>query len=177
MLVVEIGMKINRPLIYYHDMLVDNGLRLDFACVTHDVYYTNKNLNGLSEGQMKDSCVRLRSCSVINGKPEDSAKNSTKEHELIENDYTKIFDTIKFDFQYSNGQMLSKVQLQDIKDIGLLVYYDNPDYYGFPLIEQRNMLIDELNSYGFDFRHDDLGLDKLRTFYYGREMFSENQAN
>ena len=36
-------------------------------------------------------------------------------------------------------------------------------------------LIDELNSYGFHFKYNDLGLDKLRTLYYGKEMFSENQ--
>ena len=32
-----------------------------------------------------------------------------------------------------------------------------------------------LNSYGFNFKCDDLGIDKLRTLYYGKEMFSENQ--
>ena len=39
----------------------------------------------------------------------------------------------------------------------------------------RKKLIDELNSYGFDFNYSDLGLDKLRTLYYGKEMYSENQ--
>ena len=98
-----------------------------------------------------------------------------KEKSLIENNYKKVFDTIKIDFQYCNQSMKSKIQLQDIKDIGLLVYYDNPDYYELPLKEQRKKLIDELNSYGFDFEYSDLGLDKLRTLYYGKEMYSENQ--
>ena len=98
-----------------------------------------------------------------------------KEKSLIENGYKKVFNTIKIDFQYCNQSMKSKVQLQDIKDIGLLVYYDNPDYYELPLKEQREKLIDELNSYGFDFKYSDLGLDKLRTLYYGKEMYSENQ--
>lgn len=71
--------------------------------------------------------------------------------------------------------MNSKVQLQEIDDIGLLVYYDNSIYYDLPLDEQRNKLIDELNSYGFDFSYDILGLDKLRTLYYKKEMFSKNQ--
>lgn len=57
----------------------------------------------------------------------------------------------------------------------LVLEYDNPDYYHYPLEEQRKMLIDELNSYGFNFKYDDLGLDKLRTLYYKKEMFSKNQ--
>ena len=71
--------------------------------------------------------------------------------------------------------MKSKVQLQDIKNVGLLVYYDNPNYYGYSLEEQRKMLFKELNSYGFSFKETDLGLDKLRTLYYGKEMYSKNQ--
>ena len=71
--------------------------------------------------------------------------------------------------------MKSKIQLQDIKDIGLLVYYDNPDYYEYAEDEQRTLLLKELNSYGFNFKETDLGLDKLRTLYYNKEMFSKNQ--
>ncbi len=71
--------------------------------------------------------------------------------------------------------MKSRIQLQYIKDIGLLLYYDNPDLYELSLEEQRKKLIDELNNYGFDFKYSDLGLDKLRTLYYKKEMYSKNQ--
>jgi DNA polymerase sigma len=71
--------------------------------------------------------------------------------------------------------MNSKIQLQEIDSIGLLVYFDNSNYYDLDLDTQRNKLIDELNLYGFDFKYDDLGLDKLRTLYYGKEMYSKNQ--
>jgi hypothetical protein len=71
--------------------------------------------------------------------------------------------------------MKSRIQLQQIENIGLLLYYDNPDYYDMSLQEQRKALIDELNSYGFEFSYEQLGLDKLRTLYYNREMYSENQ--
>lgn len=57
----------------------------------------------------------------------------------------------------------------------MLVYYDNPDYYKYPEDEQRKLLLNELNSYGFEFSENDLGLDKLRTFYYEKEMYSKNQ--
>ena len=89
--------------------------------------------------------------------------------------YERIFDTTKIDYQYSIGDMKSRIQLQDITDVGLLLYYDNPDYYELPLEDQRNKLIDELNSYGFNFKYTDLGLDKLRTLYHKKEMFSKNQ--
>ena len=71
--------------------------------------------------------------------------------------------------------MQNKIQLQKIDDVGLLVYYDNKDYYRFDLDKQRKLLIDELNLYGFDFSYDVLGLDKLRTLYYKKEMYSKNQ--
>lgn len=174
-LVLEVGMKLDNNLIYYHDLLIKNGLKLEFSCITHDVYYTKNNLDGLTENQMKNSCVRLRFCNGINKPEKDKSELEKREAELIKDGYTKVFDTIKFDFQYCNENMKSKVQIQDIKNIGLLVYYDNPDYYKYPLDIQRKLLLEELNSYGFSFNENDLGLDKLRTLYYQKEMFSFNQ--
>ena len=71
--------------------------------------------------------------------------------------------------------MKSMIQLQQIKNVGLVVYYDNPDYYQFSLDKQRKLLFEELNSYGFNFNENDLGIDKLRTLYYRKELFSKNQ--
>ena len=72
--------------------------------------------------------------------------------------------------------MNSKIQLQEIENVGLLVYYDNSLYYELPLEEQRKKLIDELISYGFDeIEYDTLGLDKLKTLYYKKECYSQNQ--
>ena len=174
-LVVEVGMKLEKDLIYYHDILIKNGLKLDFCCITHDIYYSKNNLDGLTENQMKKSCIRLRFCDGINQKERSKSELLKKEQELINDGYVKVFDTIKFDFQYCHSSMKSRVQLQNIKDIGLLVYYDNPDYYNEPLDEQRKLLFNELNSYEFNFKETDLGLDKLRTLYYQKEMFSQNQ--
>lgn len=176
--IVEVGMPLKKNLIYYHDMLQKHGLELVFACITHDLYYAkNTNFDGLTEKQMKDACVRLRmSGGGINTKPLGNNKKMLKqEQELIKQGYTKVFDTIKFDFHYHKEGMNSRIQLQDIKDIGLLVYYNNDDYYKYPLKKQRQLLIEELNTYGFKFKQTDLGLDKLRTFYYGKKMYSENQ--
>ena len=71
--------------------------------------------------------------------------------------------------------MKSRVQLQDIDGIGLVVYYDNPDYYHLPLEQQRKRLLRELNTYGFSFKEDEQGIDKLRTLYYENDLYSENQ--
>lgn len=183
-LVVEIGMKLDKNLIYYHEMLLKHGLELDYSCITRDIYYTKNELDGLTENEMKEACVRIRlsnSFNKCNDRFFKRKKNKSqnlelkKETELVKQGYKKVFDTIKFDFQYCHKNMKSKVQLQDIKDVGLLAYYDNPDYYKYPLEVQRKMLIEELNSYGFSFKESDLGVDKLRTLYYGKEMYSKNQ--
>ena len=166
-LVVEVGFLLNKKFRYYDKLLKNNGLSLVFKCKTHDIYFSkNKNFDGLTENQIKNSCIRLRNPSQI---------DKAKIKQLLNDGYKKVFDTIKKDFHYAKATMKSRVQLQIIKKIGLVVYYDNPDYYKYPLDEQRKMLIDELNSYGFNFAIDDLGLDKLRTLYYGKQLFSKNQ--
>lgn len=174
-LILEVGMKLDKNITYYHDILTQKGLELDFACITHDIYYTKANLDGMTENEMKNACVRIRDVLELNKPCQPKDDMIEKEKQLINDGYIKIFDTIKTDFQYSTFGMKSKIQLQDIKDIGLLVYYDNPDYYEYAEDEQRTLLLKELNSYGFNFKETDLGLDKLRTLYYNKEMFSKNQ--
>ncbi len=201
MLVVEVGFKLNKDIKYYENILNKSGAVNRFNCKTHDIYWTNKNLDNMTENEMKNSCIRLRITEGFGGV--DFSGKSTKSYrfqnadnfvvtksnqseltldevnkyisEIESKGYKKVFDTKKVDYQYYIGNMKSRIQLQDILDIGLLLYYDNPDYYELSLDEQRNNLIDELNSYGFDFSHDTLGLDKLRTLYYKKEMFSKNQ--
>ncbi len=187
MLIVEVGFKLDNDFKYYDNLLKNNGLDNDFNVITHDIYYTNKKLDGLSETEMKNSCIRLRSCGNENFKVNNNLisklkvnnvnKNKLKDFEnmLLNHGYKKVFDTIKIDHHYYKEGMNSKVQLQEIKDIGLLVYYDNSNYYEYDLDIQRKYLIDELNTYGFHFEYNELGLDKLRTLYYGVECFSKNQ--
>ena len=201
MLVVEVGFKLDKDLKYYEKILKNHNAINRFNCKTHDIYWTDKKLDNMTENEMKNACIRLRITEGFGGADfsktskisyrfqnidnfivkKDNQKELTYEEvkthikELENKGYRKVFDTEKLDYQYSIGNMKSRIQLQDIKDIGLLVYYDNPDYYELPLKEQRHKLIDELNSYGFNFNYNNLGLDKLRTIYYGKEMFSENQ--
>lgn len=49
MLIVEVGFKLDNDFKYYDNLLKNNGLDNDFNVITHDIYYTNKKLDGLSE--------------------------------------------------------------------------------------------------------------------------------
>ena len=190
MLVVELGIYLEKPYIYYEELLKEHGLECVFECETHDIYFTNNdfsNIDNMTEREIKDSCIRLRR--VDNGDYEiqnkilkEYKKKSFKarkinrvEKELNKYGYRKVFDTFKFDHQWYKEGMTTRVQLQETKDVGLLVFLDNKAYYEYDLETQRKKLIDELNSYGFNFNYDTLGLDKLRTLYYRKEMFSKNQ--
>ena len=190
MLVVELGLYLNKPYIYYENLLKEHGLECVFECETHDMYYTNNdfsNIDKMTEKEIKDACIRARR--VNNGDYEiqnkilayykrksiKASKICKLEKELKKYGYRKVFDTIKFDHHWYKDGMTTRVQLQETKDIGLLVFLDNEAYYKYDLETHRKKLIDELNSYGFNFNYDTLGLDKLRTLYYRKEMFSKNQ--
>ena len=165
--IVEVGMKLEKSFGYYDKMLKINGLKQVYKCITRDVYFTKeKSFERLSENQIKSSCIRIR-----NPKKEDKIKMQN----LLKEGYIKVFDTLKKDYHYHTGEMKSRIQLQKIKNIGLVVYYDNPDYYHLEEDEQRLMLIRELNSYGFDLDENELGIDKLKTFVHKKPMFSKNQ--
>lgn len=190
MLVVELGLYLDRPYLYYEDILRQNGLKCVFECVTHDLYYTNNdfsNIDNMTERELKDVCIRVRKVNdgdyeiqnkilkEYKRKKIKSSKINKLEKEFKQYGYRKVFDTIKYDHQWYKEGMTTRVQLQETKDIGLLVFLDNKAYYEFDLENQRRKLIDELNSYGFNFNYDTLGLDKLRTLYYRKECFSKNQ--
>ena len=190
MLVVELGLYLDRPYIYYENILKQNGLKCVFECVTHDLYYTNNdfsNIDNMTEKELKDVCIRVRKVNdgdyeiqnkilkEYKRKKIKSSKINKLEKELKKYGYRKVFDTIKYDHHWYKEGMNTRVQLQETKDIGLLVFLDNKAYYELDLETQRRKIIDELNSYGFNFNYDTLGLDKLRTLYYHKEMFSNNQ--
>lgn len=190
MLVVELGFKLDKSYIYYENILKKNGLKCIFECATHDIYFTSNdfsNIDNMSEKQIKESCIRIRQVNDGNFEVQNNLIDKLKiksiksnkylefENKLKKYGYRKVFDTLKFDYQWFKDDMTARVQLQEIKDIGLLVYLDNEAYYELAFEEQRKKLIDELNSYGFSFKYDDLGLDKLRTLYYREEKYSNNQ--
>lgn len=186
MSIVEVGIKLDKSLNYYKNLLEKNDLKIVYEVTTHDIYYTNKELDNLTEREMKEACIRLRSCNDSSFIVQNDFSNLgikevlkedllTYEEKLKELNYKKVFDTEKRDYHYFKDGMTSRVQLQDIKDIGVVVYFDNKKYSGYKEEIQRNKLIEELNTYGFNISYDSLDIDKLRTLYYGKEMYSLNQ--
>ena len=199
--VVEVGFKLENDLEYYHNMLVSNGFDNVYNCETRDIYWSNKDFNGMSENEIKRNCVRFRWSKGFGGSlyENDAFTKSGFQNYLIFDNmaeksficpiedldefeekfkkyyWKRVFDTRKIDYQYSKDGMKSRIQLQEIENIGLILYYDNPDYYDLDFDDQRNKLIDELNSYGFNFKYSDLGIDKLRTLYFKKEYYSKNQ--
>lgn len=69
----------------------------------------------------------------------------------------------------------SKIKLEEIDNVGLVVYYSNSDNNNMEEELQRKALIDELNAFGFSFDYKEQGIDKLRTLLSGRPHFSNNQ--
>lgn len=166
---------------------------------------TFEELICLTENQIKNSCVRLREClsfdtvHYIEGEPsfhfdnyvifdKNLKTNSSARFLKVKNieiqnfinrmetqNWYLVFDTFKRDYQYKIGEMQSRLQLQEIDNIGLVLYYDNPEYYNMSEKLQRIALIDELNSYGFNFDYSENGIDKLRTLLTGMTCTSQNQ--
>ena len=87
--------------------------------------------------------------------------------------YTYDVDTKKIDNQYKIGNMKNRIQLQQIDNIGLVLYYDNPDYYDKDLKEQKTLLTQELNTYGFNFSENEKNIDKLRSLYNDKIVYNE----
>lgn len=198
-MIVEIALRLNKSLEYYLEKLEEvNGVNV-FTCETHDIYYTNEDLNGMSEEEMKKSCVRFRYvegiCGIrydVNEKQKSWIENyhvydekhenrffcevenfRVYEEELLKNGFKKVFDTKKIDYQFRIKDMKSMIQLQLIDDIGLVLYYDNPDYYNLDKNIQRDKLIEEIETYGIDsFENKDI--DKLRSLYYKKIIYNED---
>ena len=190
-IIVEIGILLDDDYVYYNRLLESKDLFNIYNAKTHDIYFTNKKLDDLTERQIKDSCIRLRNSFEV-GKDNDEyvIQNaydldlpvSFKEDELDsivkkleELGYKKVIDTKKIDHHFHKDGMASRIQLQDIDDIGLVLYYDNCNYYHLPVKEQRDRLIEELNEYGLNIKPGTPGIDKLRTLYYKKNMYSDNQ--
>ena len=194
--IVEVGILLHKPLEYCDELLTNAGAYNVFNCETHDVYWTYHDLRGMTEKQMKNACIRYRQVTnlasdkpgpaMMQNYPMADKKSvgeffvpvetlSAFDKGLQAQGYMKVFDTRKYDYQYATNDMRSRIQLQQIEELGLMVYYDNPDYYHMPAEQQRVMLIRELNTFGFGIPESQMGVDKLRTLYNNELCYSANQ--
>ncbi len=202
--IVEVGMLLDNDIEYYNTMMQKVGGVNVFNCETHDLYWTNKKfdeLKNMTENQIKKSCIRLRICNGFGGtcfKGDFSISGTIDNYKIYDNNaedkfscdvekfkeiqekieaegWYMVIDTFKVDYQYKIGDMQSALQFQEIDRIGLILYYDNPEYYDFTPERQWDALLDELNSYGFEFDKEQEGIDKLRTLLLGYTCTSKNQ--
>lgn len=186
----EAAFLLDKNIEFYENIIYNARGEKVLILETHDIYWSNKELKNLSETQIKKNCIRLREVRKLwekDGKPDLNVKRGFRNYNLVDNNITdkilkcdnlelheqlfyqkgfkKVFDTKKIDNQYKIGNMKSGIQLQQIDNIGLVLYYDNPDYYDKDLKEQETLLIQELNSYGFNFSKNEKNVDKLRSLY------------
>jgi len=196
MKIVEVGLELDKPVEFYINMLINTGLENTFNCNTHDVYYTNiKTFKGLTENEIKQSCVRIRRLNGFGGTklhPVTSFMREISNYKIFDNlwenkflikdeqieyyenklrlaGWEKVFDTKKIDYQFANG-----IQLQVIENVGLLVYYAQRKYAGLDEEKQFELLRSDLQQFGFNFK-DKLGVDKLKTIYYNKKCYSKAQ--
>ena len=66
-LIVELGLKLTKPVEFYTKILNKKNAINRFNCITHDIYWTNKNLENMTENEMKRSCIRLRITEAFGG--------------------------------------------------------------------------------------------------------------
>ncbi len=184
----EVAFLLDKDLSYYDLMLKNRGFVNVVNCFTRDIYWSKEDFSSLSEEEIKKSCIRFR---VVDVKSKDMGQFQNyhiyddtqdkfiypikdlliKDKEFMDRGFIKVFDTKKVDHQYQVSNMKSKIQLQEIDKIGLVLYYDNPDYAELSLIKQKEMLIQELNSYGFTFKENELSIDKLRSLYFDKVVY------
>ncbi len=183
---VEVGFKIKNSLLESEKILLDNGYEEYFKTQTHDIYYSKVSMEGLTERQMKENCIRLRhsgkffyfeNMHLLNEKYDRKVHITFKDlrdylNELYDNGFDVVFDTYKTDWVYTKGS--KGCQLQDIKDIGLLNYHFDQDITDLPSDEQFNILKNNLLEMGFELEYE-YGIDKLSSLYYGKLVFSKDQ--
>lgn len=189
MIRVEAGFKIKNSKEEAEQILLKNGFVNTFKnAKTRDVYFgRNINFNNKSETEIKRSLIRCRGFqtftnlqlldpSIPEGKHVVDFKTALNYcNRLLAEGFDVVFDTEKTDWIYKKGNCWH--QLQDIKNIGLIDYVWNEDIFnkGYSEQEQFNLLKQQMTDLGFTLEYD-LGIDKLRTLYYGEIKFSTNQA-
>lgn len=179
--VIEVGYILSENIEHYKQILKNKNIENNYNVCTKDVYYSKlskDDLRQMDEERIKENCIRIRMNKSINKKDkfkilrvqnyekllnifkEDfySFKQFTKiEKKLMENDFNRVIETYKYDYQYMNGYL----QLQDIENIGLIIYYYNPKYIYLDEEKQKQILTQEIKEFGFEF--DNLEkIDKLK---------------
>ncbi len=188
MVEVEAGFKIKETKEEAEKILLSQGFVSTFKTLkTRDVYFgKDVDFSGKSEEEIKRSLIRCRGgrmfenlqlldSTIAEGKHKVEKKEAVAICErILLSGFEVVFDTEKSDWIYKRGRCWH--QLQDIKGIGLVDYVYNEEIFdkGYTEKEQFEMLRQQVKNLGLTLEYD-LGIDKLRTLYYGEIKFSTNQ--
>ena len=188
MVEVEAGFKIKETKEEAEKILLANGFVNTWKTAkTRDVYFGKDiNFTNKSEEEIKRSLVRCRGFETFEnlqlldsnfteGKHKVDFKTALDYcNRLLASGFDIIFDTEKTDWIFKKGKCWH--QLQEIKDIGLVDYVYNEEIFGkgYTEEEQFNLLRQQMQDLGFTLEYK-LGIDKLRTLYFGEMKFSTNQ--
>lgn len=188
MIQVEAGFKIEETKEEAEKILLANGFVNTFKTSrTRDVYFgKNIDFTGMSEEEIKRCLVRCRNFETFENLqlldsniPEGKHKVDFMTalsycNKLMDAGFGIVFDTEKSDWIYKKGRCWH--QLQDIKGIGLVDYVYNEEIFGLGYSEEEQfaLLRNQMKELGLTLEYD-LGIDKLRSLYYGEIKLSTNQ--
>ena len=93
-MMLELAFILDKNINYYVDLLKKVNAVNVFCCETHDIYYTAKVLDGMSEEEMKKSCVRFRVVTGFGGtkfNKEDKSKSWIENYSIFDNTHDDRF--------------------------------------------------------------------------------------
>lgn len=186
MVEVEAGFKILEDKLSAEKILLAHGFVNTYKTHTRDIYFgKDTNFENKDEAQIKRCLVRCRNfegfenLKLLDRNLPDKIKVDFKTllqyfDQLFSEGFKVVFDTQKSDWIYKKGNCWH--QFQEIKDIGLVDYVYNEEVFGKGLSEdeQFEILKNQMLELGFHLEYD-LGIDKLRSLYSHKLMFSKNQ--
>ncbi len=186
---VEVAFLCDNDIDYYKNLLESKHIENNYSVCAKDIYFSKEDINDLKNmtgEDIKNKCIRIRFNKSIKKDSKykmfriqnykdliDVCEDKfylVKEYEKIEkqlnkNGFNKIIETSKIDYQYMNGY----IQLQDVENLGLIVYYYNPKYFFESLEKQNELLTQELKNVGFVFK-EQKQIDRLKELLNNKTL-------
>lgn len=174
MIIEEIELPIKGNKEDVEKVLLANGFEIFFKVLTITSYYLPENGSLENHYTLKERCKRIRYVEPMTKfknkwqdyeewiKHYNIEECKKEEEELIGNGFKKIYTDEKTDWVYKNiDEEKMYFQIQDIKDYGLMIAYDNEKYYDLDKMKQREMLINDARKYGIEIL-DTVNIDRFK---------------
>lgn len=164
---IEVSLKITGNQDKITNELIEKGFSILWKVKTIDKYYIKNDHIVFDIDDFKNNYVRLRQTkSLIDQKINyyfddpfsltifDTPvlkENNINDFEIkLEETFKRLFTTVKIDFVLKKDDYI--FQIQDIESCGLIVSYDNEKYINYNSEEQRQLLIKDLEEFGFNIK-------------------------